>query len=70
MATIRATYENGVFRPSAPVNLPDGAIVSFELIEEGSPEDKAHRERLHAILSHSYETGDPFAAERHNERQP
>ena len=30
MNTIRAVYENGVFRPSVPVQLPDRTEVDFE----------------------------------------
>ena len=30
MAIVHAIYENGVFRPTQPVSLPDGAEVTFE----------------------------------------
>ena len=35
--TIHAIYENGVFRPIEPVNLPDHTAVEIELrVEEGT----------------------------------
>lgn len=36
MRTIRAIYENGVFRPTQPVSLPDGAevVVEPQAVEE------------------------------------
>jgi predicted DNA-binding antitoxin AbrB/MazE fold protein len=69
MATITAIYENGVFRPLGPVDLPEGSTVRVEPEPLRSPEDMA-RERVYASLSRSYETGDPEAAARHNEHQP
>lgn len=33
MRTIRAVYENGVFRPTTPVDLPSGTKVDLILIE-------------------------------------
>jgi predicted DNA-binding antitoxin AbrB/MazE fold protein len=71
MPTITAIYENGVFRPTSPVNLPEGSTVRVEPVEPArTPEYEAHLDRLYAILDQSYETGDPEAAARHNEHQP
>ncbi len=68
MNTIRAIYENGVFRPTGPVELPDGAAVEFE------PRVSKDRERLidelYEILSHRHNSGDTDVAARHNEHQP
>jgi predicted DNA-binding antitoxin AbrB/MazE fold protein len=35
MKAIRAVYENGVFRPTEPVDLPEGSEVRIEPIEAG-----------------------------------
>jgi predicted DNA-binding antitoxin AbrB/MazE fold protein len=74
METIHAIYENGIFRPTSPVALPDHCQVEFEprLVDSEprlivSAEDLAS---IHQILSRSYETGQPDLAARHNEHQP
>ena len=59
MATITAIYENGVFRPLSPVDLPEGSTVRIEPVaspttprlESRTPEEEAHLDRLHEILS-------------------
>jgi predicted DNA-binding antitoxin AbrB/MazE fold protein len=45
MATIRAIYENGVFRPLAPVDLPEGSRVELcnLQIEPQSASDQVDR---------------------------
>jgi predicted DNA-binding antitoxin AbrB/MazE fold protein len=71
--TVNAVYENGVFRPTGPVELPEGAAVRFvpEVVPPGlPPEPDGHRERLIAILTRSVDTGEPELAARHNEHQP
>lgn len=71
MKTIHAIYENGVFRPTEPVELPEGSFVRVEPEPiEAVPPAVAARRRVFEILSKSYETGDPLAAERHNQHQP
>jgi predicted DNA-binding antitoxin AbrB/MazE fold protein len=67
MPSIPAIYENGVFRPTQPVSLPEGTPVR---VEPDTTSDVAARQRIIELLSQSYETGDPKAAERHNEHQP
>ncbi len=69
--TVKAIYENGVFRPVTPVNLPEMSEVEIVL-----PADSAEfarretaRKEIMEILSHSYETGRTDLAERHNEHQ-
>jgi predicted DNA-binding antitoxin AbrB/MazE fold protein len=69
MKTITAIYENGVFRPIDPVDLPEGATVRIMPEAAGTPQDLARR-RVFEILSTSFETGDREAAARHNEHQP
>lgn len=43
MAIIRAIYENGVFKPTGPVSLPDGCEVVFEpqAVEEPTALERA-----------------------------
>jgi predicted DNA-binding antitoxin AbrB/MazE fold protein len=69
--TIRAIYENGVFRPTGPVDLPESARVEFEpkvLVQE--PDDFAAQERIYELLGQSVPSGERDVAERHNEHQP
>jgi hypothetical protein len=78
--TIHAVYENGVFRPTTPVDLPEGFEVVFEPKEtetrQPQPTDPefAHLDpglaKIYAILSERYDTGRHDLAERHNEHQP
>jgi predicted DNA-binding antitoxin AbrB/MazE fold protein len=70
MPLITAIYENGVFRPTGPVDLPENTPVEFEprVIDLGQAAEA--QKRIFAILSRSYETGDPQAAARHDEHQP
>ncbi len=71
MSTIHAIYKDGVFRPSAPVELPDGSEVVFEprIVGEGNGSADS-LSKIYAILGQSFETGDRDTAERHNEHQP
>jgi predicted DNA-binding antitoxin AbrB/MazE fold protein len=80
MKTIHAVFENGVFRPTEPVDLPEGSEVTVELCAKAERQPQstdpefAHLEaglrRIYALLSHSYDGGSPDAAARHNEHQP
>lgn len=80
MKTIAAIYENGVFRPTEPVDLPEGAEVMVEPKDEdyGRPKPSdpefAHlspgQAKIYAILSERYDSGQTDLAERHNEHQP
>lgn len=69
--TVRAIVENGVFRPTESVNLPENAEVVFgprivRFDKAPSPE----MARIYEILSRTYGTDQPDLAERHNEHQP
>jgi predicted DNA-binding antitoxin AbrB/MazE fold protein len=68
--TVRAIYENGVFRPTEPVALAEGTAIDIELPPALPPEPEGHRERLIGLLMQSFDTGDPELAARHNEHQP
>jgi predicted DNA-binding antitoxin AbrB/MazE fold protein len=82
MKTIRAVYENGVFRPVVPVDLPEHSAVEFEPRLQGTslPEEAEEPERpppmseglakIYAVLGERYKSGVPDTAARHNEHQP
>jgi len=73
--TIRVIYENGVFRPVEPVDLPEKAEMDIVLSQE--PEDQAELARqevgaraIMEIMSHRYRSGQTDTADRQNEHQP
>jgi predicted DNA-binding antitoxin AbrB/MazE fold protein len=75
MTTIRARWEQGVFRPIRPVNLPEATEVDVVVPtappdEVETPKQKRDREEILEILSRSYDSGQTDTAERHNEHQP
>jgi len=71
MSTVRAIFENGVFRPSGKVDLPDRCEVEFEpKIVSPCPPSKELLRPIYDVLSRSYDTGDSRIAEQHNEHQP
>ena len=74
MATVTAIYENGVFRPLGPVDLPEHSRVEFEpKVQPASPEAAETPQgpgRVHDVLSRRYRSGHRDTAERHNEHQP
>jgi predicted DNA-binding antitoxin AbrB/MazE fold protein len=72
--TVRAGYENGVFRPREAVALAEHTEVELEIgrptkrqAVNMSPEGM---EAIYAILSERYDGGDPEVAAKHNEHQP
>ncbi len=77
MNAITAIFENGVFRPTEKVDLPEGTTVRFEpipvtapirdLVPPGTSEGQI---RVYEILSRRYNSGHHDTAERHNEHQP
>lgn len=77
MPSFTAIYENGVFRPIEPVDLPEGTIVHVDapaevidvraIVPPGTDEALI---KVYECLGRSYDTGDPEAAARHNEHQP
>jgi predicted DNA-binding antitoxin AbrB/MazE fold protein len=78
METVQAIYENGVFRPIKPVDLPEQTVVEFEprlagVVPENASETPPldeHLSRIYAILSERYDSGESDTAARHNEHQP
>ena len=74
-STVNAIYENGVFRPVEPVELPDNTPVELELRvrEEQEPARVPMSEglaKVYAILGERYNSGHTDTAARHNEHQP
>ena len=74
--TVRAIFENGVFRPQSAVSLPEHAEVELA-IEQIRPAQKINfssqgMDEIYRILGQSFD--DPSSpgnfAERHNEHQP
>jgi predicted DNA-binding antitoxin AbrB/MazE fold protein len=71
MTTVHAIFENGVFRPTEPVELPEHTEVDFEpRITNGGKHAGANMKPIYEILSRRYDSGDPDLATRHNEHQP
>ncbi|HZK82561.1 MAG TPA: antitoxin family protein [Humisphaera sp.] len=68
--TIHAIYEEGVFKPTESVNLPEGVEVDFEPRVVGQSEAPDDQEAIYAILRERYDSGQHDLAERHNEHQP
>ncbi len=70
MPIIRAIYENGVFRPLDPVDLPEGTEVELcvlRIVKQHAADDM---DAIYKILSERYESGHTDTAARHNEHQP
>lgn len=72
MSTIEAIYENGVFRPRTPVDLPERTVVQFEprAVEVEKDDSTPHQKRIYLILSERYDGDEDDIAARHNEHQP
>ena len=76
MKTIHAVFENGVFRPIEPVDLPDQTPVEFEprVRREPNPGSEspvsAGLAKIYEILGRRYSSGYTDTADRHNEHQP
>lgn len=70
MKLIHAVYEQGVFRPTESVDLPDGCEVEFEPRVASTRDDAASLDGIYEILSRRFDSGTPDLAARHNEHQP
>jgi predicted DNA-binding antitoxin AbrB/MazE fold protein len=68
--TIHAIYENGVFRPTSQVNLPDRTEVEVEIRQVKEPPGIPTPDDVYAILSKRFNSGESDVAARHNEHQP
>lgn len=69
--TVRAIYEQGVFRPLGPVDLPENSTVEFEpsVVGDGTSDEEVQK-RIYQLLGQSFPSGETDVAERHNEHQP
>ena len=67
---IRAIYENGVFRPTEPVNLPDRCEVEVEVRTVKERPSIPSLDDVYEILGRRHASGEHDLAERHNEHQP
>ncbi len=70
MSTIRAIYENGVFRPIGPIELPDRSVVEFEPRPVADGDEDVGLDAIYEVLSHRHRSGRHDLAERHDEHQP
>jgi predicted DNA-binding antitoxin AbrB/MazE fold protein len=75
MTPIPAVYEQGVFRPTVPVQLPEGAQVNVVAAESvpkvaSPPELSEEMKEIYDILGERYSSGHTDTAARHNEHQP
>ena len=74
MTVIHAIFENGVFRPTEPVNLPENSLAEVHVPDAQTPEARARQAQAQKgileILSRSYPTGQTDTAARHDEHQP
>lgn len=77
--TITAIYENGVFRPTSPVDLPENCEVEFEPRYIDPAVAKQIQEMaktnpglaaVYEVLARRHNSGHHDTAERHNEHQP
>ncbi len=72
MTTIHAICENGVFRPTEPVDLPEGNRVTLRVEpDEFAPQapdqpDDADLDEVYEVLSRRHRSGHRDTAERHD----
>lgn len=67
---VHAIYENGVFRPTEPVELPEACQVVFEPKLVCSEQFAASLDDVYALLSRRFDSGQSDVAARHDEHQP
>ena len=68
--TIHAVYENGVFRPTVKVDLPDACEVEVEIRQINAKTQIPTLDDVYAILGRRHASGEHDLAARHNEHQP
>jgi predicted DNA-binding antitoxin AbrB/MazE fold protein len=68
--TIHAVYENGMFRPTEKVDLPDPCEVEVEVLHVKEAPKKPTLDDVYAILGKRHSSGEHDLAARHNEHQP
>lgn len=70
MKAVHAIYENGVFRPTEPVELPDASYVVFEPKLVDAERVPPSVDDVYALLSRRFDSGQHDTAARHDEHQP
>jgi predicted DNA-binding antitoxin AbrB/MazE fold protein len=70
MSNIHAIYENGVFRPTQPVSLPERCEVEVEIHAVKPEQQLPSLDDVYAILGKRHSSGEHDIAARHNEHQP
>jgi predicted DNA-binding antitoxin AbrB/MazE fold protein len=67
---IHAVYENGVFRPTEPVDLPESSEVEVELRLVTPSSGERQLNAIYTLLNARFESGEADVAARHDEHQP
>jgi predicted DNA-binding antitoxin AbrB/MazE fold protein len=67
---IQAIYENGIFRPTEKVDLPDHCRVEVEIRQLKEVSKVPSLDEVYEILGRRHASGEHDLAERHNDRQP
>jgi predicted DNA-binding antitoxin AbrB/MazE fold protein len=70
MSTIHAIYENGVFRPTQPISLPERCEVEVEINAVNTERQQPSLDDVYAILGRRYSSGEHDVAAKHDEHQP
>jgi len=70
MAVTHAVYENGVFRPKEPVDLPESSEVEVELRSVSPAVEGQGLDAIYSILEARFDSGEVDVAARHDEHQP
>jgi predicted DNA-binding antitoxin AbrB/MazE fold protein len=70
MPVIHAIYENGVFRPKEPVDLPESSEVEVELRIVTPSSGEKQLDAIYTLLETRFESGENDVAARHDEHQP
>ncbi|MGD0518247.1 MAG: antitoxin family protein [Thermoguttaceae bacterium] len=70
MNNIHAIYENGVFRPTQPISLPERCEVEVEIHAVKTEQQLPSLDDVYAILGRRHSSGEHDIADRHNEHQP
>jgi predicted DNA-binding antitoxin AbrB/MazE fold protein len=70
MAVIHVVYENGIFRPEEPIDLPESSEVEIELCRVIPKTDEHRLDAIYTILEARSESDEVDLAARHDEHQP
>jgi len=70
MHVIHAIYENGVFRPTEPVDRSESSEVEVELRMVIPSAGEKRLDAIYDLLGARFESGEKDVAARHDEHQP